>query len=59
MSGSEIHPAVIDRQPEMVMNAAAVAEAVRQSPLGVEKATEALRRFMSPEHFALVEEELQ
>lgn len=51
--------AIIDGQPEVVVNAAAVARMVCASPYGVHRAMAALKRAMTPADFALIEDALR
>lgn len=48
---------VIDGQPQAVMNAAGVAQAVRTSPLGPDEALRRLSLALTPEHFASIKKE--
>lgn len=50
--------AIVDGQPETVINVAAVAEMVKHSPLGEETALAVMRAMLSTEHFAALESAL-
>lgn len=51
--------AIIDGQPEMVLNAAAIARLACDSPLGIHAAMANLKQAMSTEDFAKIEAKLQ
>lgn len=58
MTAPNWNVAIVDGQPEVVINAAAVAALVKISPLGREQALANLRKLMAPDVYALVEKEL-
>lgn len=51
--------AIIDGEPEVMLNAAAIARLACNSPLGIHAAMANLKRAMSPQDFAKIEAELR
>lgn len=59
MSTPDWQVAIIDGQPEVMVNAAAIARMACNSPLGIVEAMKTLERNMPPAAFKKVEDELR
>lgn len=59
MTGPDWNVAVVDGRPEIVVNAATVAQLVRESPLGADVALERLRAKLPAEVVVAVENHLR
>ena len=51
--------AIVDSQPQVVMNTAGVVDLIARSPIGIAAALMNLRGSMRPETYALVEAEMR
>jgi hypothetical protein len=59
MTGPDGNVAIVDGEPEVVINAAAIAQLVRESPLGADAALERLRSMLPADAFVAVENHLR
>ena len=58
MSAPDWNVAIVDGEPTVVVNLAALAQMVAASPLGVERAMERMRSALSPDCFAALQMEV-